>query len=36
MPSPKLGEIINALHEAQINGDVLTKEHAVDFVINYK
>lgn len=36
MPSPKLGEIINALHEAQINGDVLTKEHAVEFVINYK
>lgn len=31
-PSPKLGEIMNALHEAQISGDVLTKEHAINFV----
>ena len=31
-PSKKLGEIMTALHEAQINGDVLTVEHAVDFV----
>lgn len=31
-PSPRLGEIMNALHEAQINGDVLTREHAVEFV----
>ena len=31
-PSPRLGEIMNALHEAQISGDVLTREHAVDFV----
>ena len=33
-PSPKLGQIMNALHEAQINGDILTKEHAVNFVKN--
>lgn len=33
-PSPKLGEIMDALHEAQINGDVVTKEHAVEFVKN--
>ena len=31
-PSPKLGEIMDALHEAQISGDVITKEHAVEFV----
>ena len=31
-PSRKLGEIMNALHEAQISGDVTSKEHAVDFV----
>ena len=31
-PSPKLGEIMNALHEAQISGDVLTKEHAIKFI----
>lgn len=31
-PSKKLGEIMDALHEAQLSGDVLTKEHAVDFV----
>ena len=35
-PSPKLGEIMEALHEAQISGDVLTKEHAVDFVKAFK
>ena len=29
---PKLGEIINALKEAQISGNVTTKEEAVDFV----
>lgn len=34
-PSPKLGEIMDALHEAQINGDVVTKEHAVEFVKNF-
>ena len=31
-PSPKLGEIMNALHEAQISGDVVTREHAVNFI----
>ena len=34
-PSPKLGKIMNALHEAQINGDVITKEHALEFVKNF-
>ena len=33
--SPLLGEIINALKEAQISGDVVTKEDAIDFVIRY-
>lgn len=31
-PSKRLGEIMEALHEAQISGDVLTKEDAVSFV----
>ena len=31
-PSKKLGEIMEALHEAQISGDVTTKDHAVEFV----
>lgn len=31
-PSPKLGEILNALQEAQINGDILTKDDAVKFI----
>lgn len=31
-PSKKLGEIMDALHEAQISGDVLTRDHAVEFV----
>lgn len=35
-PSPKLGEIVNALKEAQINGDILTKEDAIKFVNSYK
>ena len=30
--SPELGRIINALKEAQLNGDVNTKEEAIDFV----
>lgn len=33
--SPKLGEIINALKEAQLNSDILTKEDAINFVKNY-
>ena len=34
-PSPMLGEIVNALNEAQLNGDVVTKDDAVCFVKNY-
>lgn len=34
-PSPLLGEIVNALNEAQLNGDVVTKNDAVCFVKNY-
>lgn len=33
-PSPKLGEIMNALHDAQLNGDVMTYEEAVKFIQN--
>lgn len=35
-PSPKLGEVIEALHEAQISGDVVTKEQAISFINNIK
>ena len=35
-PSRKLGEIMEALHEAQINGDITDKNHAIEFVKNYK
>ena len=31
--SPKLGEIISALKEAQISGDVNTKQEAVDYIL---
>lgn len=31
-PSPVLGKILNELHEAQISGDVLTKDDAVRFI----
>ena len=31
-PSKKLGEIMNALHEAQLSGDITTKEQAKDFI----
>ena len=31
-PSPRLGEILEALKEAQISGDVLTKDDAINFV----
>lgn len=34
-PSRRLGEIMDALHEAQISGDVVTKDHAIEFVKNY-
>ena len=33
-PSPKLGKIMSALHEAQMSGGVTTKEQAVKFVQN--
>lgn len=35
-PSKKLGEIMNALNEAQISGDVLTKDDAVNYVKSFK
>jgi len=31
-PSPQLGKILNELHEAQLNGDITTKEQAVEYV----
>lgn len=31
-PSPVLGKILNKLHEAQISGDILTKDDAVRFI----
>lgn len=33
-PSPKLGEIINAINEAQLNGDITTHEEAVNYIEN--
>lgn len=33
-PSPKLGQIMSALHDAQMSGDVLTREQAVEFINN--
>lgn len=33
-PSPKLGEILDALYEAQLSGNVTTKEQAQEFVKN--
>ena len=33
--SPELGKIINALKEAQINGDVTTKENAIEFIKSF-
>ena len=35
-PSKKLGEIIKALQEEQFNGEINTKEQAIEFVKNYK
>ena len=32
--SPELGKIINALKEAQLNGDINTKEEAIEFIMN--
>ncbi|MBD9223673.1 CCA tRNA nucleotidyltransferase [bacterium] len=33
-PSPNLGEIINAINEAQLNGDITTHEEAVNYIKN--
>ena len=33
--SPELGKIINELHEAQLNGDITTKEQAESFVKSF-
>ncbi len=33
-PSKRLGEIMNALHEAQLSGEVVTKEQAIEFINN--
>lgn len=35
-PSPKLGEIMNAIHEAQISGDILTRAHALEFLKTFE
>ncbi len=35
-PSPLLGRILEELHEAQISGEIFTKEQAIDFVMSYK
>lgn len=35
-PSPKLGEVMDALHEAQISGDVITVDDAVNYVKSLK
>lgn len=35
-PSPKLGEIMNALHEGQLLGDIVTKDDAIKFVQSYQ
>ena len=33
--SPLLGQIVKALNEAQLNGDIVTKDDAIDFVKNF-
>lgn len=35
-PSPTLGKIMKDLHEAQISGDVNTREEALEFIKSYK
>ena len=35
-PSPRLGEILDTLKEAQISGDITTKEEAVNFIKTLK
>ena len=34
-PSPLLGKILEELHEAQLNGEVLNYDDAVDFIKGY-
>ena len=35
-PSPRLGAVLDALNEAQISGDILTKDDAINFVKSLK
>ena len=35
-PSPRLGKVLEALQEAQISGDILTKDDAIKFVKSLK
>lgn len=35
-PSKQLGEIISKIEEAQISGDITTKQEALDFISNFK
>ena len=35
-PSKELGEVIKSLQEEQLNGEITTKEQAVEFVKKYK
>ena len=35
-PSAQLGKILNTLHEAQLNGEITTKEDAIVFVKSFK
>lgn len=35
-PSPKLGEIMSALHDAQMSGDIVTREQAVELIEKYR
>lgn len=35
-PSPKLGEIMDSLHEAQFSGDISTKEQAIEFIKSFQ
>ena len=35
-PSPLLGQVMKALHEAQISGDVVSKEDALVFIKNWR
>ncbi len=35
-PSPKLGEIMDALYEAQLNGDVMTCDDALKFIRKFR